>query len=104
MFLMHERTERDCDCSFRFSVFFSEIPEEQNPGREPEQWDLSFNFDLADLITSDYTTRVSCVTFRRPSPLIRQWTPRSDNSVSQITSVVTEADVKLERSANVTWT
>lgn len=98
-----ERTDNDLTGMFRYSVTFSEIPEDQAPSRETEQWDLSFNFDLVDLVATDHTTRVSCVTFRHPSPLIRQWTPRSDNSVSQVTPIMTQADVKLERSANVAW-
>ena len=98
-----ERTDHDSICMFRFSVMFSEIPEDQAPSREPEQWDLSFNFDLVDLVAKDYTTRVNCVTFRHPSPLIRQWPPRIDSFVSQVTPVVTQADVKLERLANVAW-
>lgn len=98
-----ERTDHDSIGIFRYSVMFSEIPEGQVSSREPEQWDLSFNFDLVDLVATDYTSRVSCVTFRHPSPLIRQWPPRTDNFVSQVTPVVTQADVKLERSANVAW-
>jgi hypothetical protein len=98
-----ERTDHDSTGMFRFSVMFSEIPEGQVPSGEPEQWDLSFNFDLVDLIATDHATRVSCVTFRHPSPQIRQWAPQTDRSVSQVTPVVTQADVKLERSANVAW-
>jgi hypothetical protein len=103
IFLVPESTDQESTGMFTCSVIFSEIPEGQAPSREPDQWELSFNFDLVDLITTDHTTRVSCVTFRHPSPLIRQWAPRSDNSVSQVTPVVTHADVELERSANVVW-
>jgi hypothetical protein len=98
-----ERTDHDSTGMFRFSVMFSEIPEGQVPSGEPEQWDLSFNFDLVDLIAMDHATRVSCVTFRHSSPQIRQWAPQTDNSVNQVTLVVTQADVELERSANVAW-
>lgn len=103
IFLESERRDQESTGMFRYSVFFSEIPEDQVPKREPEQWDLSFNFDLVDLVATDHIKRISCVTFRRPSPMIRQWAPRSDNAVSQVTPVVTQADVKLERSANVAW-
>ena len=98
-----ERRDQDSTGTFRYSVLFSEIPEGQEPSSEPEQWDLSFNFDLVDLVATDHTTRVSCVTFRHPNPLIRQWAPRGGNAVSQVTPVVTQADVELERSANVAW-
>ena len=98
-----KRRDRDSEGTFRYSVVFSKIPEDQEPNREPEQWNLSFNFDLVDLVATDHTTRVSCVTFRHPDPLIRQWAPRSDKSVSQVTPVVTQADIGLERSSNVAW-
>ena len=98
-----ERKDDNFTGMFRYSVTFSEIPEDQVPSREPEQWDLSFNFDLVDLVATDHTTRVSCVTFRHPSSLIQQWAPRADNFVSQVTPILTQTDVKLERSANVAW-